>query len=150
MTGYLVVLFLRRTVDQYLGSLSEVHKCDGAGIAYPLVIYYFDNDSEASEVLTMGEEDDTADFDHAPFRGVDLNLGHPEREYLTSISVFTHDRCHNSQTYLWDCACENVGLLWRCSMTVKLKPMFVGASKRASTNQGLDPSCLIRKILSST
>lgn len=101
MTGYLVVLFLRRTVDQYLGSLSEVHKCDGAGIAYPLVIYYFDNDSEASEVLTMGEEDDTADFDHAPFRGVDLNLGHPEREYLRSISVFTHDRCHNPQTYLW-------------------------------------------------
>lgn len=87
MTGYLVVLFLRRTVDQYLGSLSEVHKCDKAGFAYPLVIYYFDNDCEASEVLTMGEEDDTANFDHAPCRGVDLNLGHPERLSSECISL---------------------------------------------------------------
>lgn len=87
MTGYLVVLFLRRTIDQYLGSLSDVHKCDGAGIAYPLVIYYFDNDCEASEVLPMGEEDDTANFDHAPCRGVDLNLGHPERVSSEYISL---------------------------------------------------------------
>ena len=58
------------------------------------MIYDFDDGSKAPEVLAMGEEYNTADFDHPPCGGVDFDFGHPEGVFIRSDLKFIdyHER----------------------------------------------------------
>ncbi len=40
------------------------------------MIYYLDDDGEATKVGSVGEKDDAADLNVSPCGGVDLDLGH--------------------------------------------------------------------------
>lgn len=47
------------------------------------MVYYLNDDGEATKVRAVGEEHDATDFDVPPFGGVDLDFGH-----LVSLSKY--------------------------------------------------------------
>lgn len=64
------------------------------------MIYYFDDDSKTSKVLTVGEEYDTADFDHPPCGGVDFDFRHPEGVATQSVLELMNN--HGRSTHAKD------------------------------------------------
>lgn len=45
-------------------------------VSYALVIYYFNDDGEATSIWTVGEKYNAANLDISPCGGMDFNFGH--------------------------------------------------------------------------
>lgn len=69
------------------------------------MVDYLRNGSKATSVLSLHEEDDTADLDEAPRGGLDINVGHPGNLSAVSVGVSVSERRVGST-----CVCAGANL----------------------------------------